>query len=89
MKHDLSKLHPKQQELYEAFQTDGNLPDVSDELYSFYLDLSTDIPDLIDMQESDMTKQQKARYKDFLKKHDKPVNITQWHNPNAVRKFKK
>ena len=89
MKHDLSKLHPIHRELYQQFQESQHTPDVSDELYNFYVELNQEVPDIIGKQEKNMTKEQKVRYKAMAKKYEKGITMVASYNPNAVRDFSK
>ena len=85
--HDLSKLHPKHIERYKEFQTNPDTPDVPDDLYEFWVNLNKDIPDILNKDESDLTKKQKVRLAKFLELKGKPVVATWKPNPNAVREF--
>lgn len=85
--HDLSKLHPIHKKAYEEFQKSEYTPDVPDALYEMYVELNKKIPDIIGVQEKDMTKEQKQRYEEMKQKFDKPVAAPMTNNPNAVKEF--
>lgn len=66
MGHDLSKLHPVMRQHYEDFLRSDFTPNaVPDELYEFYLDVSTNGADLIGKRVDKMTKPQKKRFDDI------------------------
>lgn len=75
MQHDLSKLHPTQRKLYEAFIAEPRLPNVvPDALYEHYLDVSENYKDLIGKDPAKMTKSQKTRFKRKLEKM-RPIQV--------------